>query len=134
MDNNYFPRYSPDGSAIAYVHATGTSHGAVTAELRLVAAGGGTPASLSRASLAMAADTMPAWAPVTGDHAWLAFASERAYGAVLPMGGRPQIWIAAITLAGGGDPSAAAFWLPCQDIAVLNNNPVWTGVASSGTD
>jgi hypothetical protein len=136
-DNNYFPRYSPDGTYLAYVHAAETSHGAPSAELRLVPAGGGAVISLAIASHRVGSvdgvggigDTMPTWAPVKGDRAWLAFSSSRAYGAVLPNAGRGQIWITAVDLARAlvsGDPSSAAFWLPCQDVTVLNNNPVWS--------
>jgi hypothetical protein len=140
MENNYFPRWSPDGRWLAYVHAIGTSHGALTAELWLVPASGGSPVALGIASHRVAsldgvpnlADTMPAWAPVTGDHAWLAFASARPYGAVLPSGGTAQIWIAAVApQAGEGDPSSAAFWLPCQDVTALENNPAWAPAIGS---
>lgn len=141
MENNYFPKWSPDGRSLAYVHAIGTSHGAASAELRLVGASGGTPTVLRLASHRVAsvddvpnvADTMPAWAPGTGDHAWLAFASARAYGAVLPMGGTGQIWIAAVAPGAEGDPSAAAFWLPCQDVTALANNPVWAPAVGAAT-
>jgi hypothetical protein len=137
LDNNYFPRYSPDGGFIAYVHATEASEGATSAELWLVPSSGGTPIALQAAShtvssmtsVANTGDTMPAWAPASSQHTYLAFASSRAYGAVLPSGGRPQIWISAIDLtnvAPTSDPSQPAFWLPCQDVTVLNNNPVWT--------
>jgi hypothetical protein len=70
--------------------------------------------------------TMPAWAPRTGERAWLAFTSARPYGAVLPTAGRGQIWVTSLDLTLTGDPSTAAFWLPCQDATVLNNNPVWS--------
>jgi TolB protein len=132
MDNDYFPRYSPDGRWIAYVHATQSSKGALSAELWLVAANGGAPVALRLASHRVAsiddvgsvADTMPTWATTAGDHAWLAFASSRAYGAVVPAG-RAQIWIAAVALGATGDPSSTAFWLPCQNVAAVNNDPVW---------
>ncbi|HEY1812705.1 MAG TPA: hypothetical protein VGG74_10195 [Kofleriaceae bacterium] len=135
-DNDYFPRYSPDGSYLAYVHASEPSQGAASAELWLVRSGGGTPIALDEASHTVGsvtavpglADTMPSWAPVTSTHAFLAFASARAYGTVLPAAGRPQIWISAIDLTSpmpGADPSQPAFWLPCQDVTVLNMSPVW---------
>jgi len=136
VDNDYFPTYSPDGAYLAYVHATEPSYTAASAELWLVPAGGGTPIALYEAShrvgpvqgLLGVADTMPSWAPAVGARAYLAFASSRPYGAVLPSGGRGQIWVSAIDLSNPSsdvDPSAAAFWLPCQDITVLNNSPVW---------
>jgi hypothetical protein len=136
LDNNYFPRYSPDGSFIAYVHAIEPSEGAASAELWLVPSTGGTPIALQAAShtvssvtsVANTADTMPTWAPMPGPHTYLAFASSRTYGVVLPSGGQPQIWVSAIDLTNitaNGDPSQPAFWLPCQDVTVLNNNPVW---------
>ena len=76
---------------------------------------------------------MPSWAPVQGDRAWLAFSSARPYGAVLPTTGRGQVWVTAIDLAHAApnvDPSRAAFWLPCQDVTVLNNNPIWAPSAN----
>ncbi|HUJ57564.1 MAG TPA: hypothetical protein VLX92_03715 [Kofleriaceae bacterium] len=137
-ENDYFPRWSPDGRYLAYVHATSSSHAAMTAELRLVAATGGAPTILAAASHRVAMgpganlfDTMPTWSPASGQLAWLAFASVRPYGAVMPMGNQAQIWITALDLGNASDPSFAAFWLPCQDITKLNNNPVWTGSSSS---
>jgi hypothetical protein len=135
-DNNYFPKYSPDGHYLAYVHAAEASHGAPSADVRIVPAAGGATIVLAAASRRVGsidgtlsvADTMPSWAPTQGDRAWLSFASSRVYGAVLPVP-RQQIWIAAVDLAlasMAGDPSSAAFWLPCQDVTVVNNNPVWS--------
>jgi hypothetical protein len=140
--NNYFPRYSPDGAYIAYVHATGPSQGATSAELMLVPGDGGSSRRLRLASHRVGtqddvpdlASSMPAWSPPRStfdppagpETTWLAFVSARPYGAVLPTAGRPQIWVTSLDLTSTGDPSTAAFWLPCQDNTVVNNNPVWS--------
>jgi hypothetical protein len=141
MSNNYFPRWSPDGKFLAYVSAKTGSRGAISAELRLIRAEGGTPIPLRMASHRIAgvddapdlANTMPSWGPPTGDVSWLSFASARPYGAIMPAAARGQIWIAALDLTRVDDPSFAAFWLPSQDVRVLNNNPIWavTPVISS---
>jgi WD40 repeat protein len=138
-NNNYFPRYSPDGRWLAFVHATEASRGAKSAELMLVPSAGGMAKPLSRASHRVGtqdnvpdlASSMPVWAPrsltTTGfEHDWLAFVSARPFGAVLPLGGRGQIWVTSLDFDATGDPSSAAFWLPCQDTTVLNSNPVWS--------
>jgi hypothetical protein len=140
-DNNFFPRWSPDGNYLAYVRAIGPARDAVSAELRLIRADGGPPIALQlanhrigdRQDVGDLADTMPAWAPAApaDDVAWLTFASIRPYGAVRETTGPSQIWISAIdlSLAGlGADPSFPALWLPSQDIRVLDNNPVWAPV------
>jgi Tol biopolymer transport system component len=132
--NNYFPRWSPDGALLAYVRATGASQGATSADLMLVSSTGGTPRPLRLANhrvgtlddVPALSNSMPTWAPLEGDRAWLAFVSARAYGAVLPTAGRGQIWVTSLDLTRAGDPSTPAFWLPCQDVTVLNNNPVWS--------
>ena len=140
VDNYYFPKYSPDGSFLAYVHATEPSQGAASAELALIDAAGGTQTSLAAASHLVAslagvpgtATQMPTWAPFQGQFAWLAFTSARPYGVVLPAGGRSQVWVSAIDLGHevpGVDPSAAGFWLPCQDPTVVNNTPIWAPAA-----
>lgn len=142
-DNNFFPRWSPDGTLVAYVHANSPSRDAKSAELRLVSPTGGAPIPLRIANHRVGriddvpdlAVTMPSWAPGSGNPgntAWLAFSSTRPYGAVRPARGDSQIWIAGIDLLRTeGDPSFAAFWLPCQDITALANNPIWT-VAPTG--
>jgi len=100
-------------------------------ELRLVAAAGGPPIVLQRAShqlagmtAAMLADTTPVWSP---DGRWLAFATQRPYGVVRPMAGGAQVWITALDLASGDpDPSAPAFWSAAQDLTTENVTPCWT--------
>jgi hypothetical protein len=135
--NNYFPKWSPEGDFLAYVHATGPSQGAVSAELMLVPAAGGTARRLRLASHRVGAlddvpdmsNSMPAWAPRQGERTWLSFTSARPFGAVLPTAGRGQIWVTSLDLSvTTGDPSSAAFWLPCQDATVLNNNPQWSTI------
>lgn len=132
--NNYFPKWSPDGNTLAYVHATTSSQGALTAELMVVPSSGGTSRRLRLASHRVGtaddvpdlASTMPSWSPRDGKRSWLAFVSVRPYGAVLPTSGRGQIWVTSLDPGSPGDPSSAAFWLPCQDTTVLNNTPVWS--------
>lgn len=136
-NNNYFPKYSPDSRFIAFVHATGPSQAAPSAELRMIRGEGGAQITLNTASHRLGAidnvpdlaNTMPSWAPNTdGDLAWLAFASSRPYGEIIPVRGTPQVWITGLDLSRaeiGLDPSYAAFWLPSQEIGVVNNNPIW---------
>lgn len=139
-DNNYFPKWSPDGRFIAYVNATSGSRGASSAELRLIRADGGAPIPLTMANRRVGAvddvpalaNTMPSWGPPTGDIAWLSFTSKRAYGEIMPTAGRGQIWITGLDLQRAGDPSFAAFWLASQDVRVLNNNPIWAVPPSPG--
>jgi hypothetical protein len=136
MDNNYFPRWSPDGRFLAYVNASSGSKGAKTAELRLIPATGGTPIRLRAASHAVGAaidvpdlsNTLPTWGPLDGDRTWLAFTSARPYGAMVPTLIKPQIWIAGIDLSVAGDPSRPAFWLPSQDLTKIANTPVWSAL------
>ncbi len=135
-DNFYFPKYSPDGKVLAFVRASTASKGAASADLALIPADGGVISPLVTASHLVAgeldlgtATQMPSWAPFSGEYAWLAFASARPYGVVLPASGRSQIWISAVDLASfqpGLDASSAAFYLPAQDPTVVNNSPIWT--------
>jgi len=134
MDNNFFPRYSPNGQFLAFVKSVGKSKDQLTSELYLVDADGGTPRLLTRANRRVGpaddvlgqANTMPTWAPST--HAgtqWLAFSSVRSYGKV-PVGG-DQLWVVAIDTAAPPteDASYAAFWLPLQDPAERNHRAFW---------
>jgi hypothetical protein len=134
-DNNFFPKYSPDGAWIAYVNATGKSKDQPTSELRLIPTDGGTPTVLVTANRRVGPDdgvpgvgnTMPTWAPSTHPGTqWLVFSSIRRYGKVLmePMIA-DQLWIAAIDTARAGDPSYAAFWLPLQDVGERNHRAFW---------
>jgi hypothetical protein len=134
-NNNYFPKWSPDGRHLAFVHATSASQGAKNAELLVMPAEGGQPKYLATASHRVGgadvgdlANTMPSWGPPQPEHQWLAFVSSRAYGDVLPSGTRGQIWITSLDLDASTDSSTPAFWLPCQDVTVLNNNPVWANL------
>ena len=132
-DNNYFPRYSPDGRWLAYVSAAGKSKDQPTAELRLIPADGGTPRVLTRANRRVGPDdgqvglanTMPTWAPSSHPGTqWLAFSSQRPYGQVVT--GGDQIWVVALDLEGTEpDPSWAGFWLPLQDPAARNHRAFW---------
>lgn len=134
MDNNYFPRYSPDGNWLVYVHATGKSKDQPTAELRLIPAAGGTPRTLTRANQRVGPDdgqvnlanTMPTWAPSTHPGTqWLAWSSIRRYGKIVT--GADQLWVVALDLSvpAPGDPSYAGFWLPLQDAAERNHRAFW---------
>jgi len=129
-DNNYFPRYTPDGAWLVYVHAASSARGAVTAELRLVSAAGGSPIVLAAANgPAQSGTTLPSVAP-TGDGSlvWLTFSSIRPYALVRPVAGDSQIWISSLDLdqaTTGLDPSRPALWLPGQDLTEVNYLPVW---------
>lgn len=133
-DNNFFPRYSPDGAWLVYVHATGKSKDQPTAELRLIPAAGGAARTLTRANRRVGPDdgqldlanSMPTWAPSTHPGTqWLAFSSVRRYGKIVT--GADQLWVVAVDLSAppGDDPSKAAFWLPLQDPAERNHRAFW---------
>ncbi len=131
-DNNFFPKYSPDGKWIAYVKATGKSKDQPTSELWLVPAAGGTPRAITKANHRVGpadgvtgiSNTMPTWAPSTHPGTqWIAFSSLRSYGKIVT--GADQLWVVALDLEAPGDPSYAAFWLPLQDAAERNHRAFW---------
>jgi hypothetical protein len=109
-----------------------------SARLRMVAAGGGTPLELDRASGRTSgwpqndtwANSWPRFAPSHGTFQgktlyFIAFSSRRAYGATLAGSANgstpPQLWFAAVTVDPSGhtsgDPSFAPVWLPLQNSA-----------------
>lgn len=136
-DNNFFPVFSPDSKWIAFVNATGKSKDALTATLKLVPSGGGTPVALTRLNervnnadgVVKVGNSMPTWAPSTKPGVfWIAFSSVRAYASLRPADAKlDQIWIAAIDPS-KPDPSYSAFWAPFQSMPEGNHRAFWTHV------
>jgi hypothetical protein len=167
-ENNFYPAISPDGNAVIFDRATGTtlqthdSYNNPNAKLFAVAAAGGTPVALDKANYKDGmTNSWPRWSPFVQMYhgqriVWVTFSSTRDYGLrVANEGGQyfncyppvspedtsgdhakpfdpnctqPQIWMAAISLdqlAGGGDPSFPAFWLPFQDVTAHNHIAQW---------
>jgi hypothetical protein len=137
-DTLFFPSVSPDSRFIAFVRATGRSKDNVTSRLMLVRAdGSGASIELTLLNqrvrdedgITGIGNSMPTWAPSTRPELFfLALSSVRAYGDVIPSGGRDQLWAAAIDPARallGDDPSYPAFWLPFQDAAEGNHRAFW---------
>ncbi len=145
-DNNFFPKYSPDGQWIAYVSSTGKSKDQPTSALHMIPATGGTPLELTIGNhrvgpldgVADTGSTMPTWAPTTHPGTqWLALSSIRDYGKVLVGDHADQLWVMAIDLdraAAGEDPSYAAFWLPLQDVTERNHRAFWAHDADAPCD
>ena len=121
-----------------------------SARLRMVAASGGAPVELDRASGRTTdwpksgtwTNSWPRWAPAHGSFQgktlyWMAFSSRRPYGATLPGSEdgstQPQLWFAAVAVAPNGtlsgDPSFAPVYLPQQNGAMPE--PVDGGAAST---
>jgi hypothetical protein len=137
--SNLFPSFSPDGNWIAYVRGKG-GHDDKTAQLWIIDKDGTmTPVELKNANrvvsngtttdtLGQHQNSQPTWGP-TGDYAWIAFNSMRAYGVVRPSGGVQQIWVAAIDpskLGTGVDPSFPAFRIQFQGLDENNHRAYWT--------
>jgi hypothetical protein len=135
-DNLFYPTFSPDGAWVLFNRSPSnrpsyddeldtTDH-----ELWVVAAGGGTPIRLGRASSA-SGDAWPKWDPTSYQHRgeplfWISFSSTRPIG--LRAGGLSQIWIAAFIpsrAAAGEDPVGPALWLPFQEPDTGNHIAQW---------
>jgi hypothetical protein len=71
---------------------------------------------------------LPDWGPPGSRYAWIAVASVRPYGHLVPAP-TSQIWVFAVDRArlasGAGDPSAPAFWLPGQKLDEAYTHPQW---------
>jgi hypothetical protein len=125
--------FSPDGKWLAFSKGKG-GHGDLNAQLWIAAQDGTTPVALTNANCrvnntdkCLTENSQPTWAP-PGDINWVAFNSQRAYGAV-SAGGMQQIWVAAIDpskLGSGSDPSFPAFRLQFQGLNENNHRAYWT--------
>lgn len=138
--SNLFPSFSPDGGWIAYARGKG-GHDDKTAQLWVIDKDGAmAPVELKNANrivsngtttdtLGQHQNSQPTWGP-TGDYAWIAFNSMRAYGVVRPAGGVQQIWVTAIDPSklgqAGVDPSFPAFRLQFQGLDENNHRAYWT--------
>ncbi len=132
----YYPSFSPDSEWVAFNQAEMwtdgddlvTSYANPRAKVMLVSASGGTPRFLAHANATGdLTNSWPRWAPDTGEHAWLAYSTERPYGHVVS--GRAQLWVSAIDLdaaaAGSADPSRPPVWIPGQRTGDRNYTPTW---------
>jgi hypothetical protein len=91
-ENNYYPAISPDGSAVIFNRATGTtlathdSYNNPNAKLFAVAAAGGTPVELAKANQKDGlTNSWPRWSPFVQMYqgkriVWVTFSSTRDYG------------------------------------------------------
>lgn len=135
---HYHPAWSPDGAWIAFASAPfpGRGYDNPQAGLRLVSRNGGAPIELASATGGRGAG-WPRFAPVShagGSVLYLTFDSRLDYGyllrnGALAMGGRPQIWLAALDLRKlPADPSSAPVYLPepFQNLHVANVMAAWT--------
>ena len=141
-ENNYYPAFSPDGQWVLFDRSAADSYNAIDAHLWSVPAdGSGAPVHLAAADgTGDLGNSWPKWAPFAQMYQgeplmWLTFASRRDYGLRIQQQSRTadtrtaQLWMAAFRpgrSAGGGDPTAPAFWLPMQDPGTGNHIGQWS--------
>jgi hypothetical protein len=135
-ENNYYPSFAPDDRWVVFNRSGGTSYNAIDAHLWATRVDS-TPVRLARADgTGDLGNSWPKFAPFLqtyqGDTIlWITFSSRRDYGLRLQQQTREpdmrtaQLWMAAIRPNRTGDPSAAAFWLPFQDIRSGNHIGQW---------
>jgi len=135
---NAWPTFSPDSQWIAFgrgTHSRGRNGDIdYPGSLRIISRAGGAPVELANANggAGRTDSYLPNFSPFNeGGYFWLAFYSTRDYGnaqAGTKGARRRQIWVTAVTNtpAAGTDPSAAAYWLPDQDVASHNMSGYWT--------
>ena len=125
--NHYYPAFSPDSRWIAFNRSDGDAYDDDGASLHLVARGGGPTLELAGANgPGSTKNSWPQWGPVIEEHAWLAFASDRAFGP--QPAGTTQIWLSALDLSRAEqqqDPSTPAQHVPGQNPLTGNHTPVW---------
>lgn len=134
------PSWSPTSTFIAYQHGTFSRAfedmgGGVSirrdAGIRMVSRDGATVFDLAALNGGGTNSYYPTFSPFDeGGYFWLAFFSTREYGnQYVGTRGveRRQLWVAAIdsTPTGGVDPSAAAYWIPQQDVTHQNMAAFW---------
>lgn len=148
-ENNYYPSYSPDDQWVLFDRSTCAAgdppsncdtYDDPSAQMWVVAAGGGTPVALARANgTGQLRDSWPKWSPFKGtykggDIFWITFSSSREYGlrtrdATNQPTGVRQLWLVGFDLTrakGGTDPSFAPLWLPFQEVTTSNHIGQWT--------
>ncbi len=150
-ENDLLPTVSPDGTAVAFTKASGwwsiktqQSLLNLSGQIALVRRADAKVFTLANGSPGTGvSNTWPQWAPTVGSrYAWLAYASERAYGHELTpqnkscgslvqgQGSCKQLWVMAIDVAklknGTIDPSFTPFWIPGQNIHAQYVSPQWT--------
>ncbi len=141
----HYPDYSPDGEWILLNASqddaggnqyTGNSNDAVSAEVYITKAdGSGQPIRLDAANITRGlTNSWPRWAPFQQANEagepfyWLTFSSKRDFGN-RSTAQIPQLWMAPLypeRLGTANNPTAAAIWLPFQNLNTHNHIGQWT--------
>jgi hypothetical protein len=128
------PRYSPDGSWIAFAGADAPADEVSDVRLFVVRALGGAPVPVGGVAAPgpmmkndlRGSGSAPSWLPGDRpDRAWLVFSSTRDVGAQKPAPMLRQLWISAVDLLPqepGIDVARAALWLPGQSATSDNRH------------